>query len=414
MARRQPQNPTTVTFADIMQARNVLRDNTHFTACNQSRTLSDVLGCQLWLKFENHQFTASFKERGALNRLSALVESDAPCRGVIAMSAGNHAQGVAYHAGRLGLAATIVMPVGTPNVKVENTRRFGATVIVKGSTLEEASEFAREHGRAEDLTFIHPYDDRLVIAGQGTIAVEILEQVDGLDVLVVPVGGGGLASGMAIAAKTLQPEIEIIGVQAARHPSMYNVLKGTSLEMRGDSLAEGIAVKQPGELTREILSEFLDDIVLVTEEHLETAVSLLINIEKTVGEGAGAAGIAAILSDQERYRGRAVATVICGGNIDTRLLAGVLTRALAREGRLSRLAIEIVDQPGHLAQVTRTLGDAEANIVEIAHQRVFSDLPAKVAMLDVVIETRDRGHLNATVRQLRAAGFAIHLTPDGD
>lgn len=397
-----------VRYDDVVQARDVLRGHTLVTACNVSRTLSDILGCELWLKFENHQFTASFKERGARNRLAALA-LDASCRGVIAMSAGNHAQGVAYHASLLGLPATIVMPVGTPNVKIENTRRFGADVVVEGATLEDASQFARSYGEERGLTFIHPYDDPAVIAGQGTVALEMLEQVSDFDVLIVPIGGGGLASGIAVAARRIRPGIELIGVQAMLYPSMYNAIKGTDLPMRGDSLAEGIAVKSPGTLTRAIIAALFDDIVLVSEAQLERAVSMLITIEKTVAEGAGAAGLAAILAEPERYAGRRVGTVLCGGNIDTRLLASVLTRDLARQGRLSQLAIETTDQPGHLARITNVLGAAGANIVEVAHQRVFTDLPAKAALLDVVIETRDRAHLEETIRRLAEAGMNVKL-----
>lgn len=397
-----------VTYADIERARRVVAGKTLVTSCAPSRTLSEIFGCRLWLKFENLQFTASFKERGALNRLAALSD-EYDSAGVVAMSAGNHAQGVAYHARNLGIPATIVMPVGTPNVKVENTRRYGANVIVEGRTLEEASTFAHNYGQENDLNFIHPYDDPLVIAGQGTIACEMLEQVPEIDTLVIPIGGGGLAAGMATAARAIKPQIKIIGVQAELFPSMYNVFKGEHMLMQRDSLAEGIAVKSPGHLTRQIIAELVDDIVLVSEEALERAVALLINIEKTVVEGAGAAGIAAILSDPERFAGANVATVLCGGNIDTRLLAGVLTRDLARDGRLSRLAIDLVDQPGYLAGVANVLSEVGANIVEVAHQRVFSELPAKAALLDVVIETRDRTHLDDAVRALRTAGFRVEV-----
>ena len=397
-----------VSYDDILSASDTLRGQVHETPCARSRTLSNVVGCDLWLKFENLQFTASFKERGALNRLSQLVEDDA-VTGVVAMSAGNHAQGVAYHAQRLGVAATIVMPVGTPTVKIVNTERYGATVIVEGKTLEDSSAFAHQYGEENKLTFIHPYDDPMVVAGQGTLGLEVLTQVPDLDVLVVPVGGGGLAAGIAIAAKQIKPDIQLIGVQAELFPSMYNVFHGHSLATKSDSLAEGIAVKQPGLLTRKIICDLLDDIVLVSEAALERAVSLLIDIEKTVVEGAGAAGVAAILSEPQRFAGRKVGTILCGGNIDTRLLAGVLTRNLARQGRLSRLLIDLVDQPGHLARVTNYLGDAGANIVEVAHQRVFSDLPAKAALLDVVVETRDVQHLKATVAALEEAGLTVKL-----
>jgi threonine dehydratase len=397
-----------VTLADVQAAARCLEGAVLNTDFDLSRTLSDMTGATVWLKFENLQFTASFKERGALNRLSAL-SSDERRRGVIAMSAGNHAQGVAYHAKRLGIPATIVMPVGTPMVKIENTRGHGATVLLEGPTLEEAAQFAHAYGRDKGLVFVHPYDDPLVIAGQGTIALEMLAAVSDLDTLVVPIGGGGLISGIAIAARALKPDIRIIGVQSRLYPSMYNLIKGSELPMRGDTLAEGIAVKAPGKLTSAIVRALVDDILLVSEEELEQAVSLLINIEKTVVEGAGAAGLAAVLGNRALFEGSTVGLVLCGGNIDTRLLASVLTRELAREGRLSQLTIDLVDQPGQLAKVATLLGDAGCNIVEVYHQRVFTDLPAKGTLLEVVIETRDRGHLNATIDALRAAGLEVEL-----
>ncbi len=325
------------------------------TSFERSRTLSDITGADIWLKFENLQFTATFKERGALNRLSAL-SADERRRGVIACSAGNHAQGVAYHAANLSIPATIVMPVGTPTVKIENTRRHGATVIEGGATLEEAAALATEIGRQQQLTFVHPYDDPLIIAGQGTTALEMLAAVPDLDVLIVPIGGGGLISGMAVAAKSIKPGIEIVGVQATLYPSMYNLIKGEQLPMRGDTLAEGIAVKAPGKITSEIVRALVDDIVLVSEAQIEHAVSLLITIEKTVTEGAGAAGLAAVLANAERFKGRTLGLVLSGGNIDTRLLSGVLTRQLAREGRLSQLKFDIVDRPGQLGMVVAVLG----------------------------------------------------------
>jgi threonine dehydratase len=397
-----------VTFADVERAAATIRGAVTVTDCDEARTLSEMLGAKIWLKFENLQFTAAFKERGALNRLSALT-ADERRRGVIAMSAGNHAQGVAYHARRLGVAATIVMPQGTPMVKIENTRRHGAEVLVEGPTLEEAAAFAVEEGQRRGQVFVHPYDDPLVIAGQGTVAIEMLAAVPVLDSLVVPIGGGGLISGMAVAAKHIKPSIKIVGVQAALYPSMHNVIKGTTLAMRGDTLAEGIAVKKPGAITTEIVRRLVDDIVLVTEEQLEHAVGLLISIEKTVVEGAGAAGLAAIIAHRHLFSGRCVGLVLCGGNIDTRLLASVLTRELAREGRLSQLTIDLVDQPGQLARVASLLGEAGANIVEVSHQRTFSDLPAKGTLLEVVIETRDRAHLNATVSRLRTAGYEVDI-----
>ena len=401
-------NALPVTIEDVEAARRRVLGEVIETDCDRSRTLSQMLGCTIWLKFENLQFTASFKERGAINRLSALSDEERR-RGVIAMSAGNHAQGVAYRARRLGIPATIVMPVSTPTVKVVNTRRHGAEVILHGETVEEAAAFAREHGRERRLTFIHPYDDALVIAGQGTVALEMLGAAPEIDTLVVPIGGGGLISGMAVAAKALKPDIQVIGVQAALYPSMYNLIKGESLPMRGNTLAEGIAVKQPGQITAPIVGELADDILLVSEDEIERAVSLLINIEKTVVEGAGAAGLAAVCTHPDRFKGRNVGLVMTGGNIDTRLLAGVLTRELAREGRLSQLDIDLVDRPGQLAKVANLLGEAGANIVEVYHQRVFTDLPAKGALLEVVIETRDRAHLDETVGKLREAGLEVEV-----
>jgi len=399
-------DPIPIALDDIEAARRRLVGAIVETDCDWSRTLSDILDCKVWLKFENLQFTASFKERGALNRLSVLPAEER-ARGVIAMSAGNHAQGVAYHARRLSIPASIVMPVSTPTVKVVNTRRHGAHVILHGETVEEAAAFARNFGSERGLSFIHPYDDPLVIAGQGTIALEMLGAAPEIDTLVAPIGGGGLISGMAIAAKALKPDLQVVGVQAELYPSMYNAIRGTNLPMRGDSLAEGIAVKAPGQITEPIVRRLVDDILLVSEPQIESAVSLLITIEKTVVEGAGAAGLAAVCAHRERFKDRNVGLVLCGGNIDTRLLASVLTRELAREGRLSQLTIDLADRPGQLAKVANLLGKAGANIVEVYHQRLFSDLPAKAALLEVVIETRDRGHLDETVAKLRAAGLVV-------
>ena len=397
-----------VTFADIEAAAGVLAGSVKRTSFDRSCTLSDITGTNIWLKFENLQFTATFKERGALNRLSALF-ADERRRGVIAASAGNHAQGVAYHAARLSIPATIFVPLGTPNLKIENTRRHGANVIEGGATLEDAATLAIQHGRKEHLTFIHPYDDPLIIAGQGTIAMEMLAAVPDLDVLIIPIGGGGLISGMAVVAKTLKPGIEIVGVQAALYPSMYNLIKGQNLPMRGDTLAEGIAVKSPGRITSEIVRALVDDIMLVTEQQIEQALSLLITIEKTVTEGAGAAGLAAVLANEARFKGRAVGLVLSGGNIDTRLLSSVLTRQLAREGRLTQLRFDIADRPGQLGTVVTVLGKTGANIVEVSHQRIFTDLPAKSVLLEVVIETRDRSHLDSTIAALRVANIDVDV-----
>jgi len=401
-------HPLPVSAADVLAAAKTIEGAVLNTDFDASRTLSEMTGCHVWLKFENLQFTASYKERGALNRLSALND-DERRRGVIAMSAGNHAQGVAYHASRLGIPSTIIMPVGTPMVKIENTRRHGANVKVEGATLEDAAAFARSWGESHGLVFVHPYDDPLVIAGQGTVALEMLAAVPELDTLVVPIGGGGLISGIALAARHIKPNIRIVGVQARLYPSMYNVVHGTDFQARGDTLAEGIAVKSAGILTRDIVRALVDDVVLVEEADLEHAVSLLINIEKTVVEGAGAAGLAAVIANPSSFLGQNVGLVLTGGNIDTRLLASVLSRELAREGRLSQLAIDLVDQPGQLAKVANVLGENGANVVEVYHQRVFSDLPAKGALLEVVIETRDRAHLNDTVARLRAVGLEVEV-----
>ncbi len=402
----QSESGLAVTLADVEAARARISDAITQTDCDLSRTLSEIFGAKIWLKRENLQFTGSFKERGALNRLLQLSEDERK-RGVIAMSAGNHAQGVAFHAQRLGIPAFIVMPEPTPTVKVENTRGHGATVILKGSQLEEAAAFAQAYGEGHGLTFVHPYDDPLVIAGQGTLALEMLEAVRDLEFLVVPIGGGGLIAGVAVAAKALKPDIKIIGVQARLYPSMYNAVRGGDLPMRGDTLAEGIAVKSPGTVTAPLCERLVDDIVLVSEAQLERAVSLFIGIEKTVVEGAGAAGLAAIIAEPERFKGRKVGLILCGGNIDTRLLASVLTRELARQGCLTQLTIDIPDRPGQLATVSSILGEAEANVVEVYHQRVFTDLPAKGAELHVVIETRDRGHLERVVDALVKRGYEV-------
>ncbi len=397
-------NKLPVKLSDITSAAKTIGGAVIETACNESRTLGEICGCRIWLKFENLQFTASFKERGALNRLSALSAEERK-RGVIAMSAGNHAQGVAYHARCLGIPATIVMPIGTPMVKVENTRRHGANIILAGHTVEEAGPVALDHGEAHGMTLIHPYDDPLIIAGQGTIGLEMLNAVPALDTLVVPIGGGGLISGIAIAAKSLKPDIRVVGVEAGLYPSMYNAIKGERLPMRGDTLAEGIAVKSPGKITTEIVRRLVDDILLVTEAEIESAVAAFINIEKTVVEGAGAVGLAAVHANRRLFAGRNVGLVLTGGNIDTRLIASVLTRELAREGRLTQLSLDIVDRPGQLAVVAALLAEAGANIIEVSHQRTFSDLPAKATLLQLVIETRDRAHLDDVLTKLSAAGL---------
>lgn len=406
-------NADRVDLAAIQAAAQVLDGSLVKTPFAMSRTLSAMLGAELWFKFENLQFTSAYKERGALNRLAQLSAAERRA-GVIAMSAGNHAQGVAYHAARLGIPATIVMPETTPAVKVENTRALGAEVILHGVSFEDAAAFTRRTGEQRGLTFVHPFDDPVVIAGQGTIALEMLAAVPGLDVLVIPIGGGGLISGMAVAAKALKPAIKVIGVQTALYPSMYNRIKGATLAIGGDTLAEGIAVKDPGEITSAIIARVVDDIMLVSEAQIERAVSLLISIEKSVVEGAGAAGLAAVIAHPQTFAGQKVGLVLCGGNIDARLLASVLTRELARDGRLSRLIIDIPDRPGQLARVAAAIGGIGANIVEVHHQRVFTDLPAKGTELHLVIETRDAVHLKQVVLALESAGYKVAIMRNVD
>jgi threonine dehydratase len=399
-------SPLAVTYSDVVQAADAIRGAVIATRFESSRTLSALLNAEIWLKFENLQFTASYKERGALNKLLSLSDAERT-NGVIAMSAGNHAQGVAYHAHRLGIPATIVMPAWTPTIKVENTRSHGAHVILEGQTLEEAYTFAVSYGAERGMTFVHPYNDPAIIAGQGTVALEMLAVAPELEILIVPIGGGGLISGMAVAAKAINPKIRVIGVEAQLYPSMLNAVKKSSLPVGGDTLAEGIAVTAPGSLTQQIIESLVDDILLVSEADLERAVSLLITIEKTVVEGAGAAGLAALIGANRLYKGKKIGLVLCGGNIDTRLLASVLTRELARDGRLSRLAIDIPDRPGQLARVAGIIGKAGANVVEVYHQRVFTDVPAKGTELHLVIETRDRSHLEQVVLELKTGGYLV-------
>ncbi len=401
-----------VTYSDVVRAADAIRGAIIETRFQPSRTLSTLLDAEIWLKFENLQFTASYKERGALNKLLSLTDAERNA-GVIAMSAGNHAQGVAYHAHRLGIPATIVMPASTPTIKVENTRGHGATVLLEGQTLEDASQFAVRYGQEHGLTFVHPFNDPVVIAGQGTVALEMLKATPDLDTLIIPIGGGGLISGMAIAAKAINPKIKVVGVEAQLYPSMLNAVKKSSLPVGGDTLAEGIAVTLPGDVTKSIIEELVDDILLVSEADIERAVALLINIEKTVVEGAGAAGLAALLAAKRLYKDRKIGLVLCGGNIDTRLLASVLTREMAREGRLSRLSIDLPDRPGQLARVSGLIGGVGANILEVYHQRIFTDVPAKGTELNLVIETRDRAHLDQVVAGLKGGGYSVLVKGSG-
>jgi threonine dehydratase len=376
------------------------------TPCVESRTLGQVIGARVFLKFENLQFTASFKERGALNKLATLVESSVPVRGVIAASAGNHAQGVAHHAQRLGLRAVIVMPVATPTVKVERTLGFGAEVVLHGETFDEAREHALRLADEQGLTFVHPFDDAAVIAGQGTIGLEMLRQQPDLEVLVVAIGGGGLISGIATAARALSPGIEIVGVQTARFPAMVNAVKGTAHPQGTSTIADGIAVGQPGRITREMVARLVDDLVLVDEGDIEQAIVMLLEIEKTLVEGAGAAGLAALLKEPQRYRGRKVGLVLCGGNIDPLLLQAIIGRGMVRAGRLARIRVGARDLPGVLARITAVVGEAGANIEEVHHQRAFSTLAGQNVEVELVLQTRNPAHVKAVVERLQGAGFA--------
>jgi threonine dehydratase len=371
-----------------------------------SRTLSEIIGAELWLKFENLQFTAAYKERGALNKLLQLTD-DERRRGVIAASAGNHAQAVAYHGKRLGIPVTIVMPNPTPTVKVTQTEGHGARVVLHGDQFDDAYDKAREMEAEEALVFVHPFDDPKIIAGAGTIALEMLDTVPDLDVLVVPIGGGGLISGVATAAKALKPDIEIIGVEAELYPSMKNVVEGRAGKIGGDTLAEGIAVKEPGQLTRAIIADKVDSIELVAERDIEHAVALLVAIEKSVVEGAGAAGLALLLANPGRFARRKVGTILCGGNIDTHLLANVLVRELVRCGRIARLRINAQDRPGALAAITARFHECGVNIIEVQHQRIFTRLPAKDTLIEVECEARDAQAIETLVQRLEEVGFHV-------
>ena len=393
-----------VTLADIEAAARAIEGRVERTPLRYSRTLSEITGAQIWIKFENLQFTAAFKERGALNKLLSLTNAERAA-GVVAMSAGNHAQGVAYHAARLGIPATIVMPRATPFVKVEHTRNFGARVLLVGDTLDEANTHAREVEASEKLTFVHPFDDAKVIAGQGTIGLEILSELEDFDVMPIPVGGGGLASGVATAIKALRPDISILGVESEMYPALHAELRGETPIVGGATIAEGIAVKRAGRIPMEICSRLLDDIILVSEDDLERAITYFATVEKTVAEGAGAAGLAALLAQPERFRGRKVVLILCGGNIDTRLLASVLTRSLVREKRLTSIRIVGGDQPGLLARVSKVIGDNGGNIIEVAHNRIALDVPAKGAEFDIMIETRDALHTQDIIEALTREGF---------
>jgi threonine dehydratase len=399
----------TVQYADIEAAAARLAGHVLDTPCVESKTLGQIVGAQVFLKFENLQFTASFKERGALNKLRQLVDSGQPLQGVIAASAGNHAQGVAHHAQRLGLRAVIVMPAHTPTVKVERTRGFGAEVLLHGDTFDDARERAVAMAAEQGLSFVHPFDDTAIIAGQGTIGIEMLRAQPLLDTLVIAVGGGGLISGISSAVRALKPDVEIIGVQTRRFPAMVNAIQGTTHPQGLSTIAEGIAVGQPGLITREIIRRQVNDLVLVDEGDIEQAIVMLLEIEKTLVEGAGAAGLAALLNDPARFAGKKVGLVLCGGNIDPLLLSAILERGLVRAGRLARIRVNARDTPGVLARITAVVAQAGANIDEVHHQRAFSTLSAQSVEVELVLQTRNPAHVGEVVAQLMAAGFEARV-----
>jgi len=397
-----------VTLDDIRAAAQRIAGALEATPCLHSRTLSKLTGAEVFLKFENLQFTASFKERGALNKLLSLDAAERK-RGVIAMSAGNHAQAVAYHAARLGIPATIVMPRGSPNTKVRNTQIHGAKVVLEGENLFEAGKHARTLAARDNLVFVHPYEDPLVIAGQGTVALEMLEAVPELEVLVVPVGGGGLISGMATAAKALKKEIKVYGAETANYPSMYQHLNNLPVVCGGDTIAEGIAVKDVGRIALEIIKRLVEEVLVVKEETIERAVVALIEIEKTVAEGAGGAALGALLEHPAHFAGKRVGLPISGGNIDSRVLASVLMRGLVRDSRLVRLRVTMPDISGSLAKVAALIAEGGGNVVEVQHQRVFGTASVKSTEIEFLIETRDREHTDALVALLEKSGVRVSV-----
>ena len=393
---------TMLSYSDIQAASVRLREHVLRTPCVESQTLSQIVGAQVFLKFENLQFTASFKERGACNRLQ-LLSAEEKSRGVIAMSAGNHAQGVAYHAQRMGIRAVIVMPRFTPGVKVERTRGFGANVVLHGDTLEAARQHAYALAQQQELIFVHPYDDEGVAAGQGTLALEMLADQPDLDALLMGVGGGGLIAGVATAAKALKPGIRVVGVQTERFPSMVNAIEGKDLPIGTSTIAEGIAVATAGQITREIVRAHVDELLLVDEGDIEQAVLMLLEIEKTLVEGAGAAGLAALVRHKDKFQGQKVGLVLSGGNIDPMLLAAIIERGMVRSGRLARIRVSARDVPGVLAKITATVAQAGANIEEVHHQRAFTMLAAQNVEIDFVLQTRNQQHVEDVLQALRAA-----------
>jgi threonine dehydratase len=400
----------TITLADVQAAGRTLAGAVLRTPMLPAPKLSALTGAEVFVKYENMQVTNSFKDRGAYVKLAALSAAERS-RGVIAMSAGNHAQAVAYHSRRLGIPATIVMPVTTPFVKVKATEAYGAKVVLDGETLSECQERAATMARDQALVLVHPYDDPAIIAGQGTVALEMFEDVGDLDVLVVPIGGGGLIAGNAIAAHGLRPAVDIVGVEAALYPSMRNAITGANSPIGGPTLAEGIAVKNVGALTVPVVRELVSDIILVDEAHLERAVNAYLTLQKTMAEGAGAAGLAAMFAAPERFRNRKVGLVLCGGNIDPRILASIMVRELEREHRIVSFRLTIADRPGVLGPIATLLGRLGANILEVDHRRLFLDVPAKGAKLDITVEARDHAHSKEIMLALSEGGYQpVHIT----
>ena len=399
-----------VTAEAIRRAHAAIAPHISLTPCLEAKTLSDMLGCRLFLKFENLQFTASFKERGALNFLLSMDAAER-ARGVVAMSAGNHAQGVAYHAGRLGIRATIFMPRDTPFTKVGRTRALGADVRIEGASLSEARAAARAHAQQHGAIFLHPFDDPRVIAGQGTLALEMLQQVPALDTLVVPVGGGGLLAGMAVAARDMKPDIALFGVEPEHYCAMHQHLHGLPVSVGGDTVAEGLAVGDVGRLTAQLIGSLVEEVLLVDEAEIERAVCWLVDVEKTVVEGAGATGLAALARHRERFAGRCVGVPLTGGNIDVRLLASTLLRGLARDGRLVALSVSVPDAVGSLSAITTSIARSGGNIVEIRHDRLFARESARRATVELVVEAQDRDHVGRIVHDLKAAGYPVAEDP---
>lgn len=397
----------TVTLEDIQQAAKNIRGNIESTPLVHSRTLSQLSGAEVYLKFENLQFTASFKERGALNKLLSLDQEQRK-KGVLAMSAGNHAQAVAYHAQRLDIPVVIVMPRFTPNVKVEHTQAFGAEVILHGDSFDEAASYALQTAEQRELILVHPYDDEKIIAGQGTIALEIFKAKPDLDVLIIPIGGGGLISGNAIAAKALNPNIKIIGVEAERYPAMKSALDDISPTFGTNTIAEGIAVKKPGNHTLPVIKEMVDDIILVDEDSIEESVLLLLEVEKTLAEGAGATGLAALLKYKNEFTNHKVGIIISGGNIDMPVLETIIQRGMVRSGRMTRLRVDLRDVPGTLADATRCIEDSGANIIHVHHHRTFTEQPLQMVEVEFIIQTRGKEHINDILKKLEDQEFKVH------